>query len=140
MHDNAMAIATAARRAGLLTALWAVRDRVTLVELEELLHACEYGEELGQLTVADLVTVTPAMPRAETVESAVLRVFRARPGVWLSSGFFVRYLGLRRWTAQELLAALAKRGLLIRAGYTSGTRYCLATDQALRDLGGRRRR
>ncbi|PRQ10111.1 hypothetical protein ENSA7_01560 [Enhygromyxa salina] len=43
----------------------------------------------------------------------------------LSSGFFVRLLGLERWTAQSLLAEIAERGLPDREGKTSGTEVLL---------------
>ena len=86
------------------------------------------ARDLGQLTVADLIDVERTSVRCESVEDAVMRVFRARPGIWLSSGFFVKHLGLPRWTAQGMLAALAEGGRLIRAGMTSATRYCLAED------------
>jgi DNA-binding IclR family transcriptional regulator len=60
-----------------------------------------------------------------SIEDAVMRVFQLLPHAWLSSGFFVRHVGLERWTAQGLLAELADRGWLERKGKTSGTRYRL---------------
>jgi hypothetical protein len=89
-----------------------------------------HGEDLAQLTVAQLTEATPRgtiwLRPGQPVEDAVMHVFRLRGAEWFSSSFFVRHLGLRRWTAQKLLAELADRGWLRRKGKTSGTRYRLA--------------
>jgi hypothetical protein len=137
MAESATALASAARRTGLLTVLWEQRTTVTLADLNRLLRTREYGEDLGQITVADLFDLRPNAACGESVEDEVMRLFRARPGIWLSSSFFVRRLGLRRWTAQGVLASLAERGHLIRTGQRSTTRYCLAARHELLGLEGR---
>jgi hypothetical protein len=130
MTDLALALATEARRAGLVTALCRYPS-LTLESLAHLLHSGVYAEELASLTVADLRQAAlpePPPPRihaGETVEDAVMRVFRGRPGIWTASSFFVRNLKLRRWTAQQVLGDLVEGGLLERRGVTSATRYRL---------------
>ena len=96
-----------------------------LTQLIRLVSSGKYAAEMRDLKVEellrapDMLRVTPA----ETIEHAVLRVFRKFDHQWLSSGFFVRYLGLERWTAQRICGELAARGLLERRGRTSATRY-----------------
>jgi hypothetical protein len=141
MTDPAHALAFEARRRSLLTVLWQRRHELTLEQLDELMHAGELGRDLGAITLAELLSAPSPLglaPRAgEPVEAAVLRVFRALPRARLTSGFFVRHMGLRRWTAQKLLADLAERGQLIREGKTSGTRYRLAVGQGSVDASER---
>lgn len=142
MTDPAHALAFEARRKSLLAVVWQRRGELTLEQLDVLMHAGELGRDLGALTLAELLTAARPLElvarAGEPIEAAVLRVFRARPQEWLTSGFFVRYMGLQRWTAQKLLADLAEQGQLIRAGRTSGTRYRLARAQErVGSLGGR---
>jgi hypothetical protein len=130
MREVAVAIAHEARRAGLLAAL-RHRRGLTLEQLDQLVREGAYAHVLRDITVGELreAEAAPALPQIrddEAIEDAVMRVFSARKYAWLSSGFFVRHLGLRRWTAQKVLAGLADEGLLERRGVTSGTRYRLA--------------
>jgi hypothetical protein len=125
----ALIIAREARRTGVLSGLWQLRSKLTMARLDNLLLG-DYGEDLSSITLDELIGPMPKRSAPvrglDSIEDAVMAVFRARPGVHLSSGFFTRHLGLERWTAQKLLADLAERGLLEREGKTSGTRYCLA--------------
>ncbi|WP_052558990.1 hypothetical protein [Enhygromyxa salina] len=118
-----------ARQAALLTALHRMSPRLTLARLDLLLRDC-YGEALAKITVTQLGEATPRASiwrgPNQSLEDAVMQVFRARPNEAFSSGFFIRHTGLRRRTAQSLLADLADRGWLEREGKTSGTRYRLA--------------
>jgi len=99
-------------------------------QLLRLLSSSPFGAELGEITIRDLLSASPSqhplerMP-GETLEQAILRVFARAPHERLTSGFFCRYMDLERWTAQKVLADMAARGLLIRSGKTSGTRYSL---------------
>jgi hypothetical protein len=128
VRDFVFSLADEARRTSLVTALRQQRGALTLARLDELLSSRKYGDDLARLTIEELLE----LPRATTIdlgesaEAAVLRVFRAQPETWLTSGFFTRHLDLRRWTAQSVLAELAEHGLLVRRGKTSGTRYRLA--------------
>lgn len=128
MREFVFSLANEARRAALVTALSQQRSRLTLARLDELLCSRKYGDDLAQLTIEELLDPVPRAtmihPR-ESVEDAILRVFRAQPETWLTSGFFTRYLDLPRWTAQSALGELAERGLLVRHGKTSSTRYRL---------------
>jgi hypothetical protein len=135
MTDLAITLATEARRAGLITALRRY-PRLPLESLAHLLHEGAYADELASLTVADLRQAAlpeppPRIHAGETVEDAVMRAFRGRPGIWMASSFFVRNLDLRRWTAQEILGDLVERELLERRGVTSATRYRLAPGHRL---------
>lgn len=131
--DRATALAIEARRRGLLTALSQVGAMLTFARLNTLMIG-KYADELAVLTVEQLtepIPRSPLLPRPnESIEDAVMRVFKGRPQRQLSSAFFVHHMGLKRWTAQSLLADLAERGLLIRDGKTSGTRYRLADERA----------
>jgi hypothetical protein len=126
--ELAFALATKARRAALLTALHRMAPILTLSRLDVLLRG-RHAEDFEEITVEDLTKaqqVTVLLDRSESTEDAVMRVFQIRPAEWFSSGFFIRHMGLERWTAQALLAELADRGLLERKGKTAGTRYRLA--------------
>jgi hypothetical protein len=117
-----------ANRARTLALIRTVRSRPELtIEQLDVLLAGRYGRDLARITVGELVhfsgRVAFEVRPGERVEAAILRVFRSMPDRELSSGFFVRYMGLERWTAQKMLAALAKRGALVRVGKTSSTRY-----------------
>jgi hypothetical protein len=122
LFADSLTLACAARRAALLAALREQRN-LTLAQLDVLLRKADYGEELGQLTVFDLTA--PDLSSLSPTD-AIMWVFRARPGTWLASSFFVHSLGIKRWTAQALLGELVERGELIRVGSTSATRYRLA--------------
>jgi hypothetical protein len=126
--ELALALAIEARRTGLLMALARMGAILTIDRLDELLIG-KYGEELAEVTVGQLterVPRSPLLPRPdESIEDAVMRVFEGLRGKRLSSGFFVRHMGLQRWTAQSLLAELAEQHRLEREGRTSGTRYWL---------------
>jgi hypothetical protein len=129
VRDFVFSLAHEARRTSLVTALRQRQGALTLARLDELLCSRKYGDDLAQLTIEELLEPMPRTtmihPR-ESVEDAILRVFRAQPETWLTSGFFTRYLDLPRWTAQSALGGLAERGLLVRRGKTSSTRYRLA--------------
>ncbi|PRQ03631.1 hypothetical protein ENSA5_13860 [Enhygromyxa salina] len=132
MAEIAVLLANKARRAALIQTVRG-RPELTIEQLEGLLDNGEYAEELQQITVRELVrhqTHTPALEvqAGESVEDAVLRVFHHLPDQRLTSGFFRRYMGLERWTAQKVLADMADRGLLVRSGKTSGTRYSLSQE------------
>jgi hypothetical protein len=134
-------LAVEARRAELLAVLAELGAKLTLARLDDLLQG-KYGEDLGALTVGLLRESTQRrslLPdRGESIEDAVMRVFKGQPGRRLSSGFFTRHMGLRRWTAQALLADLAERGLLEREGRTSATCYRLpAADETELEESGR---
>jgi len=106
---------------------------MTVTQLICLVESGKYAEGLRQLQLRDLGDSSgPRLvrPRAPE-EDAVLRVFRDARGAWLSSGIVRRQLGLKRWTVQKLCADLAERGLLIRRGRTSATRYCLADSASI---------
>jgi hypothetical protein len=127
--DFVFSLADEARRTSLLTALRQQRGALTLARLDELLGSRKYGDDLGRLTIVELLEPPPraiTIDLGEPIEAAVLRVFRAQPETWLSSGFFKRHLDLPRWTAQSILAELAEHGLLVRRGKTSSTRYRLS--------------
>lgn len=128
MTDRVMALARAARRAGLLAAMSGQRAELSLARLDVLL--LEYGEDLGQLTVSDLMDLACDEFGQVSLHDEVMRAFRATPGIWLTSRFFIEQMGLPRWTAQAVLAELAERGCLIRAGVTSSTRYRLAVEDS----------
>ena len=92
---------------------------LALARLDELLCSRKYGDDLARLTIEELLEPPPratTIDLGEPIEAAVLRVFRAQPETWLTSGFFTRHLDLRRWTAQSVLAELAEHGLLVRQG------------------------
>ena len=132
MSDPALLLAKRARRVALIQALRG-RPELTIEQLHALLTSEEYGEDLRDITIRELVRSdsgdSPLEVRAgESVEQAVLRVFQRLPSRELASGFFCRYMGLERWTAQKMLADLADRGYLVRSGKTSGTRYRLAAE------------
>ncbi|KIG12860.1 hypothetical protein DB30_00927 [Enhygromyxa salina] len=131
MSELAITLATEARRAGVVTVLRRY-PTLTLESLAGLLHAGPYANVLADLTVADLrrpvlpsPPVPPGIRAGETVEDAVMRAFRGRPGIWMASSFFVLSLDLRRWTAQQVLGDLVDAGQLERRGVTSATRYRL---------------
>ena len=97
-----------------------------LTQLIRLVDQGKYAEDLGGLRLEELFASerTPLwLTPHEGIEDAVLRIFEAFGERWLSSGFFVRYLGLERWTAQKICGELAQRGQLERRGRTAGTRY-----------------
>jgi hypothetical protein len=128
MRDIVSSLAHEARRTSLVTALRQQQWALTLERLDELLCSRKYGDDLARLTIGELLEPLPrAMTHpSESSEDAILRVFRAQPETWLTSGFFTRYLDLPRWTAQSVLGELAERGLLVRQGKTSSTRYRMA--------------
>ena len=135
MSDLACRIAGEARRVGLLRVLWERREQLTLERLERLLRCDVFGDLLAAITLDELRAAQPdgaglAIRRGESVEDAILRVFRTRPVVWLRSGFFIERMGLPRWTVQALLADLVERGQLVRCGRTSSTRYRLADESS----------
>jgi hypothetical protein len=128
MGELAMSLAKRARRAALIQAVRG-RPELTIEQLEALLADRDYGDELSRVTIDELMRADPRAPLearpGEPLEAAVMRVFQQLPERQLASGFFCRYMGLERWTAQKLLADLAERGLLVRSGKTSSTRYGL---------------
>lgn len=133
MREVVFSLANEARRTGLVTALRQQRSKLTLARLDALLRDRKYGDDLARLTIQDLLESRPpttVIHPGESIADAILRVFRAQPDAWLASGFFTRYLHVPRWTAQATLAELAERGLLLRAGKTSATRYHLAPVKA----------
>jgi hypothetical protein len=136
MREFVFSLAHEARRTGLVATIHRQREKLTLARLDVLLGDGKYGDDLAKITVAELLEPQPRAPAirfGETLEDAILRVFRAQPNTWLTSGFFTRYLQVPRWTSQATLASLAEQGLLIRRGKTSSTRYCLARGQARAD-------
>jgi hypothetical protein len=99
-----------------------------LPQLIHLVSSGKYADDLGKLRIDELNRSPKPLlggGPGETIEHAVMRVFRAAEDQWFSSGFFVRHLGLNRWTAQSICGELAHAGLLERRGRTSGTRYRL---------------
>lgn len=128
MAELAMSLAKRARRAALIQAVRG-RPQLTIEQLEALLADRDYGDELSRVTIDELMRADARAPLevrpGEPLEAAVMRVFQQLPERELASGFFCRYMGLERWTAQKLLADLAERGLLVRSGKTSSTRYGL---------------
>jgi hypothetical protein len=128
MREFVFSLANEARRAALVTTLSQQRSKLTLARLDVLMCDAKYGDDLARLTIEELLEPVPRATMihpGESVEDAILRVFRAQPETWLTSGFFTRYLDLPRWTAQSALGELAERGLLVRHGKTSSTRYRL---------------
>ena len=132
-HSNPSntALAKKARTVGLLSTLWRLREKLTLTRLDALLRSEPYGEALAELTVETIQAwsdegVPLGERRDETPREAIMRVFEGSPRRWLTSGFFIRHVGLARWTAQSELARLAELGLLEREGKKSSTRYRLA--------------
>lgn len=128
MAELAVLLAKRARRSALIRAVRG-RPQLTIEQLHLLVEG-DYAEDLSQITVDELLRADASSPTLqveswESVEDAILRVFEQQPSRKLTSGFFCRYMGLERWTAQKLLAELAERGLLVRSGKTSGTRYAL---------------
>jgi hypothetical protein len=130
MGETAVLLAKRARRAALIQAVRG-RPELTIEQLQALLDDHDYGDELSQITINELMRADARaaleVRPGESIEGAVLRVFQQLPARELASGFFCRYMGLERWTAQKLLADLAERGLLVRSGKTSSTRYGLPT-------------
>lgn len=128
MGEAAMVLAKRARRAALIQAVRG-RPDLTIEQLEGLLADRDYGDELSRITIDELMRADDRSPLevrpGESIETAIMRVFQQLPAHELASGFFCRYMGLERWTAQKLLADLAARGLLVRSGKTSSTRYGL---------------
>ena len=130
--DLATSIARQARRTGLIQVL-RCRPDMTVTQLMCLVESSKYAEDLRPLQLRDLGDSSDSRlvrPHASE-EDAVLRVFRNARGAWLSSGIVRRQLGLKRWTAQKVCADLAERGLLVRRGRTSATRYRLAESASI---------
>lgn len=130
MGELAMSLAKRARRAALIQTV-RCRPGLTIEQLESLLADRDYGDELSRITIDELMRADARSPLevrpGEPPEAAIMRVFQQLPARALASGFFCRYMGLERWTAQKLLADLAARGLLERSGKTSSTRYVLSS-------------
>ena len=129
MLDTATTLARHARRTALIHAVRG-RPELTITQLQRLLSGGQYADELREITVSELLSAAPARTTleihvGESLEQAILRVFHRLPTQQLASGFFCRYMGLERWTAQKVLAEMAEEGLLVRKGKTSGTRYHL---------------
>ena len=135
MGELAILLAKRARRAALIQAV-RCRPELTIDQLEALLADRDYGDELSQITIEELLRsdarTALEVRTGESIETAVMRVFQQLPARQLASGFFCRYMGLERWTAQKLLADLAERGLLVRSGKTSSTRYNLPNPSLVR--------
>jgi hypothetical protein len=137
MIETAIVLAEQARRAALIQAVRG-RPGLTIEQLQALTAKGVYAQELQQITVSDLLRPHSIRSSAleiksgESLEDAVLRVFHQLPERQLASGFFCRYMGLERWTAQKMLADMADRGLLVRSGRTSGTRYELPDESVAR--------
>ena len=137
MVEVAVVLAEQARRAALIQAVRG-RPGLTIEQLQALIAKGAYAQELQEITVSELLRPHSIRSSAleiksgETLEDAILRVFHQLPERQLASGFFCRYMGLERWTAQKMLAEMADRGLLVRSGKTSGTRYALADDSSAR--------
>ncbi|KIG19067.1 hypothetical protein DB30_05971 [Enhygromyxa salina] len=112
------------------------RPGLTIEQLQALIAKGAYARELQEITISELLrphairSTALEVKSGESLEAAILRVFHQLPERQLASGFFCRYMGLERWTAQKVLAEMADRGLLVRSGKTSGTRYVLAYDRA----------
>jgi len=120
-------LAAQARRTALVFVL-RTHQTLPLDQLICLVQSGKYAGDLQHIQIGELwgsPNVLAVQP-GETEEAAVLRLFRLTRDQWLSSRYFVRRLGLNRWTAQKLCASLAERGVLVRRGVTSGTRYRLA--------------
>jgi hypothetical protein len=126
--ELATLLASQARHVALARVVRA-HPEMTLEQLESL-GSSKYQDEFCRLTVGELLSEGDedvlGVRRGEPLEAAVLRVFRQLPDHEFASSFFTRHMGLERWTAQALLSELAERGLLIRSGKTSSTRYRLA--------------
>ena len=106
---------------------------LSLDQLICLVQSGKYAGDLQHIQIGELwgsPNVLRVRP-GESEETAILRLFRQARDQWFSSRFFVRRLGLNRWTAQKLCAELAERGLLVRQGRTSGTRYRLADSASI---------
>lgn len=130
MAELVLSLAKRARRTALIHAVRG-RPDLTIGQLDALLADSAYADDLSQITIDELLVASTDVRAlrirpGESVERAVLRVFHQLPSQPLASGFFCRYMGLERWTAQKLLADMAERGLLVRSGKTSGTRYRLS--------------
>jgi hypothetical protein len=128
MTDQAILLATHARRVA-LTRVVRAQPELTIEQLDVLLTRSKYRAELRRITVGELLSNGRAaivVRRRESFEDAALRVFRRHADEGFATGFFMRYMSLERWQAQAMLAGLVDRGLLIRSGRTSGTRYRLA--------------
>lgn len=130
MSNFAVLLAARARDLALCEVLRQQRT-LTVGQLHELMHESKYAEELAAIPIGEILDSVahkpPLAPReGESERDAVMRVFRACPDEWLSSSFFMRQVGLARWTAQGLLGALVAEGLLERRGKTATTRYRLA--------------
>ena len=137
MPDLALTLARKARRIGLATVVWRQRDRLTVDRVETLLADDKYGTMLGELTIDEIRARETEPTRALDGDvNAIVRMFRGCSQEWLSSGFFARYMGLQRWTAQAELAKLANAGILERRGNTSATRYRLAAHLRVRPRAG----
>src|SRR5688572_729414 len=97
MGELAILLAKRARRAALIQAV-RCRPELTIDQLESLLSDRDYGDELSQITIEELLRFdapTPLEVRAgESIETAVMRVFQQLPARQLASGFFCRYMGL----------------------------------------------
>lgn len=126
MSELALTLARQARRAGLRTTLLQWQHQLTLEQLDVLLRNSKYRRELASFTITELRRRPPRAQVRANVEQRILDVFARRPSARLSSGYFTRHLRLQRWIAQGMLAELAERGVLVREGKTSGTRYHLA--------------
>ena len=99
-----------------------------LTWLIRLVSQGKYAEDLGGLRLEELfdpVSTSLRLAPNEVIEDAIMQMFRVFEDRWLSSGFFVRYLGAEPRTAQKICGELAQRGLLERRGRTAGTRYRL---------------
>jgi hypothetical protein len=134
MSELAVLLAGEARAVALRDVLRQQRS-LTIDQLHELVHEGKYAEELAEIPIGEILEPVshkpPLAPReGESERDAIMRVFRACPDTWLSSSFFVRHVGLPRWTAQGRLAQLADDGLLERRGKTAATRYRLARPSA----------
>lgn len=124
-------LAHAARREGILCTLWQRRGDLTLERLGELLHGSGYAEDIGQLTVGELIDRAPWRgTNKDRLVQAFLRRFEHQPNDPLTSQYFVRCFGISSWTAQKILGDMAERGLLRREGRTSDTRYRLTSRSA----------
>jgi hypothetical protein len=136
--EPAFLLAKQARRTALILAMRG-RPELTIEQIDELLTG-DYGNELAQVTVGEILRASkrPALKvrRGESLEDAVMRVFRRAPTQEFASSFFCRNMGLERWTAQALLRGLVEGGLLVRTGKTSTTRYSLRRAPDLSDLRG----
>lgn len=137
--------AEVARRAGVVAAVRAM-PRITLGELcQAMKQDGHYADTLRTITVEELRGSERAAPprttrnhHPEDAKDTMLRTFRSNPTHKFASGFFVKLLGLPRWTVASLLGELVAADVLERSGRTGSTRYRLLVADESSDESRRR--